>query len=167
MKGIYLDQANRLSIILSEMTRYKDDAKAYRKKIFDLRMKPMNLTSRSQNEPPETPKRNIQEPLFSGNLKDRFTRQFSEIMKLPKKEQSQSSHEDHTNKVMTTAAPEIRLTNKEKAQEDTASAIIKEDEGPYTRKLILKDQGDDSASTTVQKVNSLTDNKLNGTETFI
>lgn len=155
MKDIYLDQASRLSIILSEMTRYKDDAKAYRKKIFDLRMKPTNLMARSQNEPPETPKRN-QEPIFSGTLKDRFTRQFAEIMKLPKNEPSQSSHEDHTNKITTAAAPETRVTN---GQAGTASAIVSEDEGPYTpRKSILKDQSDDSASSTVQKVVSLTDN---------
>lgn len=160
LKDIYLDQANRLSIILSEMSRYKDDAKAYRKKIFDLRMKPTNLMARSQNEPPETPKRN-QEPIFSGTLKDRFTRQFAEIMKLPKNLQSQSSHEDHTNKVTTAAAPVIRSTSA-----DAASAIVNGDEGPYTpRKSILKDQGDDSASGTVQKVVSLADN-LNET-TFI
>lgn len=157
-KGVYLDQADRLSILLSEIhTRYKDDAKAYRKKIYNLRMKP---AMRSQNEPPETPKRNL-EPIFSGTLKDRFTRQFAEIMKLPKNEQSQSSHEDHTNKVTKTTVPEIeRLTSEENARADTASAITSEDQGPYTsRKSILKGQGDVTASTsTIQKVVSLADN---------
>lgn len=161
-KRVYLDQADRLSIILSEIhTRYKDDAKAYRKKIYNLRMKP---TTRSQNEPPETPKRNL-EPIFSGTLKDRFTRQFAEIMKLPKNEQPQSSHEDHTNKITKTTVPEIRLTNEGNARGDTASAITSEDEGPYvSRKPVLKDQGDVTASGAVQKVVSLADN-LN--ETFI
>lgn len=160
-KGVYLDQADRLSIILSKMTRYKDDAKAYRKRIYDLRMKPTMSSTRLQNEPPETPKRNV-EAIFSGALKDRFTQQFAEIMKLPKHEQPQSSHEDHTNEVITkTAAPEMRLTNEGNAQADTASAITSEDEGPYTsRKPILKEQDDDSACTSgaVQKVVSLADN---------
>ncbi|XP_071635285.1 uncharacterized protein [Temnothorax longispinosus] len=170
-KQVYLDQADRLSIILSEMTRYKDDAKAYRKKIYDLRMKPtMNSTTRSQNEPPETPKRNIQEPIFSGTLKDRFTRQFAEMMKLPKNEQSQSSHEDHTNKVTKTAVPEIRFTIEGDAQADAASVIISEDESSYTsRKPISKDQGDsgDSASGTVRKVVSLADNLNDTTYTCV
>ncbi|KYQ55119.1 hypothetical protein ALC60_05971 [Trachymyrmex zeteki] len=164
-KEVYLDQANRLSIILSEMTRYKDDAKAYRNKICALRMKPMNSTTRSQNEPPETPERN-QKPIFSCTLKDRFTRQFDEAMKLPKDEQPQSSHQNHTNKITKTITSEIELTNEGNAQADTASAITSEDEGPYTsRKPISKDQGDDSTSKTIQKVVSLADN-LNET-TFI
>lgn len=155
-KEVYLNQADRLSIILSEMTRYKDDAKAYRNWIFTLRMKPtMNSTTNSQNEPPETPKRN-QEPIFSGALKDRFTRQFAEIMK-SKDEQPQSSHEDHTNKVTKTTTSEIRLSNEGNAQADIANAITSE--GPYTsRKSILKDQSDNSASGTIQKVVSLADN---------
>lgn len=168
-KEVYLDQADRLSIILSEMTRYKDDAKAYRNKIYALRMKPtMNSATRSQNEPPETPKRNLEQPIFSGTLKDRFTRQFAEIMKLPKDEQPQSSHEDHTNKVTKTITPEIGLTNEGSAQADTVSVITSEDEGPYTsRKLILKDQGDDSASGTIQKVVSLADNLNDTTYTCV
>jgi len=158
-KEVYLNQADRLSIILSEMTRYKDDAKAYRNKIYALRMKPiMNSTTRSQDEPPETPKRNL-EPIFSGTLKDRFTRQFAEIMKLPKNEQSQSSHEDHTNKVTKTIIPKIGLTNEGNAQADTASAITSDDEGSYTsRKPISKDQDDNSVSGTIQKVVSLAGN---------
>lgn len=164
-KEVYLDQADRLSIILSEMTRYKDDAKAYRKEIYALRMKPTtNSTTRSPNDPPETPKRNIQEPIFSGTLKDRFTRQFAEIMKLPKDEQSQSSHEDHTK----TITSEIGLANKGSAQTDTANAITSEDEGPYTsRKPISKDQGDDLASNTIQKMVSLADNLNDKTYTCV
>ena len=161
-KEVYLDQADRLSIILSEMSKYKDDAKAYRKKIYALRMKPMmNSTIISQNEPPETPERN-QKPIFSSTLKDRFTRQFDEVMILSKNEQPQSSHQDHTNKI--TIISEIGLMNEGNAQADTASAITSEDENPYTsRKPISKDQGDDSK--TIQKVVSLADN-LNET-TFI
>lgn len=168
-KEVYLDQADRLSIILSEMTRYKDDAKAYRNWIFTLRMKPtINSTTRSQNEPPETPKRN-QEPIFSGALKDRFTR-FAEIIKQSpsKDEQPQSSHEDHTNKVTKTTTAEIRLTNEGNTQADTASAITSENEDPYTsRKSILKDQSDNSASGTVQKVVSLADNLNETTYTYV
>ncbi|KAG5313232.1 M21D2 protein, partial [Acromyrmex insinuator] len=165
-KEVYLDQADRLSIILSEMTRYKDDAKAYRKKIYALRIKPtMNSMIRSQNEPPETPERN-QKPIFSSTLKDRFTRQFDEVIKLPKDEQPQSSHQDHKNKITKTITSEIGLTNEGNAQANPASAITSEDESPYTsRKPISKDQGDDSTSKTIQKVVSLADN-LNET-TFI
>ncbi|XP_011693682.1 PREDICTED: uncharacterized protein LOC105453422 [Wasmannia auropunctata] len=159
-KDVYLNQADRLSIILSEMIRYKDDAIAYRKKIHTLRMKPtMNLATRSQNEPPETPKRNIVEPIFSGTMKDRFTRQFAEVVKLPKDEQPQSSHEDRTNTVAKTITPEIGLASEGNARVDTASAITSEDEGPYTsRKPISRDQGDDSASSAIEKVISLADN---------
>ncbi|XP_011629957.1 uncharacterized protein LOC105422316 [Pogonomyrmex barbatus] len=163
-KEVYLDQADRLSIILSEMTRYKDDAKAYRKMIYAVRMKPkMKSTTRSQNEPPETPKRNL-EPLFSGTLKDRFTRQFAEIMKRSKDEQPQSNH-DHTvtNKVTTTAILEVQFTNDENVQASSANAITCEDEDFYiSRKPISKDQSDNSASDTIQKVVSLADN-LNDT----
>ncbi|XP_011866079.1 PREDICTED: uncharacterized protein LOC105561044 [Vollenhovia emeryi] len=170
-KNVYLDQADRLSIILSEMARYKDDAKAYRKKIYNLRMRPMVNSTRSPNKPPQTPKRN-QEPVFSVNMKDRFTRQFSEIMK-PKNERPQSSHEEHTNKVTKTAAP-VQLTNEGAAQADTASAITTEDEDPYaSRKPLSKDQGDPSievsteASGTVQKVVSLADNLNETTYTCV
>ncbi|XP_012543294.2 uncharacterized protein LOC105840779 [Monomorium pharaonis] len=167
-KKVYLDQADRLSIILSEMTRYKDDAKAYRKEIYALRMKPMtNLTTRSPNDPPETPRRN-QEPIFSGALKDRFTKQFAEIMKLPKDEQSQSSHEDHTNKVTKTVTSEIDVANERNTQEDTASAITSENEDPYTSRMpVSKDHSDDSASSTIQKVVSLADNQKEKTYTFV
>ncbi|KAL6423010.1 hypothetical protein ACFW04_010475 [Cataglyphis niger] len=148
-KVVYLDQADRLSIILSDLTRYKDDAKAYRDKIHALRIKAATNSTRLPNEPPETPKRNI-EPIFVGNLKDRFRL---------KDEQPQSSHdymEEYTDKL----TYEVRFKDEENMEKNiqTTNATTSE-EGSYTsRKPVLKNQSDDeSTSDTIQRVVSLTD----------
>ncbi|EZA54101.1 Protein MB21D2 [Ooceraea biroi] len=170
-KQVYLDQADRLSIILSEATRYKDDAKAYHDKIYALRMRvTTNLTMRSQNEPPETPKRNQEAPIFVGSLKDRFTRQAAEVLAPPKDEQSsedrgrsrrnredyaESSREDHTGTVTNAIIHEVRFKD-EKAETSSANAQTKVTE--TLRNLALKDQSNESISDAVHKVVSLTDN---------
>ncbi|XP_020285540.1 uncharacterized protein LOC109855550 [Pseudomyrmex gracilis] len=131
-KMVYLDQADRLSIILSEQNdRYIDDAKAYRDKIKALRKreKATNSTVRLQNELPKTPKRNILGPIFAGNLKDRFTPHVAEVHVKPSKdEQSHSSREDYAdNKIA-------------KAKNATASSY---DKNPYTGNPVSTDQSDD------------------------
>ncbi|XP_076242313.1 uncharacterized protein LOC143184161 [Calliopsis andreniformis] len=66
---MYLDHADRLSILLFEHHRFKEDARAYRAKIKILRKK--NESSRSQNERPETPKRNPETAIFVSAGKNR------------------------------------------------------------------------------------------------
>lgn len=70
-KNIYLDHAERLSIILSEYPRYKEDAKKYREKIEKLRMR--NLVTKPENTSSQMSERNGEKPLFAMQLKDRFT----------------------------------------------------------------------------------------------
>jgi len=172
-KQVYLDQADRLSIILSEMARYKDDAKAYRDKIYALRMKATTnaKTTRSQNEAPETPKRNL-EPIFVGTLKDRFTRQIAEILTLPKGEQSRNhtkpdraeKHaESHAETVTEAVVHEVQFKN-EKAEASKQANVRDEDQASCSsKKPALKDQSDETISNTAQKVVSLTDHYLSDT----
>lgn len=148
-KVVYLDQADRLSIILSDLTRYKDDAKAYRDKIHALRKRAATNSTRLPNEPPETPKRNI-EPIFVGNLKDRFRL---------KDEQPQSSHEykeEYTDKI----TYEVRFKDEKNVEKNikTANATTSEGDSYTSRKPVSKNQSDDeSTSDTIQRVVSLTD----------
>ncbi|XP_012282440.1 uncharacterized protein LOC105700827 [Orussus abietinus] len=72
-KSVYLSQADLLSVLLSEYPRFKDDAKAYRQKIRALKRKAIG--SKSVNEAPETPRRNIDPPTFSLPLRERFTKE--------------------------------------------------------------------------------------------
>jgi hypothetical protein len=170
-KQVYLDQADRLSIILSEMARYKDDAKAYRDKIYVLRKKTTTnaKTTRSQNEPPETPKRNL-EPIFIGTLKDRFTRQDAEIVMLPKDEQYRhlESHanpnraESHTETIV--EVHEMQLKDEKAEASNAQTNITRDDQASCSpKKPALKDQSDETVSSTVQKVVSLTDHYLSDT----
>ncbi|KAK0089369.1 hypothetical protein PV325_007714 [Microctonus aethiopoides] len=69
-KSIYIDQAERLSILLSEYGNHKDDVKAYLDKLQALRKRTVRI--RSQIDVPETPKRNIDHPIFSSSLNDRY-----------------------------------------------------------------------------------------------
>lgn len=148
-KVVYLNQADRLSIILSDLTRCKDDAKAYRDKIHALRIKAATNSTRLPNEPPETPKRNV-EPIFVGNLKDRFRL---------KDEQPQFSHEymeEYTDKL----TYEVRFKDEENVEKNiqTANATTSEEDFYTSRKPVSKNQSDDeSTSDTVQRVVSLTD----------
>jgi len=179
-KQVYLDQADRLSIILSEMARYKDDAKAYRDKIYALRMKATTnaKTTRSQNEAPETPKRNL-EPIFVGTLKDRFTRQIAEILTLPKGEQSrhlgnhtkpdraenhaESHAESHAETVTEAVVHEVQFKNEKAEPSNTQANVRDEDQASCSSKPALKDQSDETISNTAQKVVSLTDHYLSDT----
>lgn len=151
-KEVYLDQADRLSIILSDLTRYKNDAKAYRDKIHALRMKAATNSTKLPNEPPETPKRNA-EPIFVSTLKDRYR---------PKDEQPQSSHEymeEYTDKITKEIIHEVRFKDEKNMEENIKIAnVTTSEEDSYTsRKPVSKNQSDESTSDTIQRVVSLTD----------
>ncbi|KAM0736115.1 Cyclic GMP-AMP synthase-like receptor 2 [Formica fusca] len=151
-KEVYLDQADRLSIILSDLIRYKNDAKAYRDKIHALRMKAATNSTKLPNEPPETPKRNA-EPIFVSTLKDRYR---------PKDEQPQSSHEymeEYTDKITKEITHEVRFKDEKNVEENIKIAnVTTSEEDSYTsRKPVSKNQSDESTSDTIQRVVSLTD----------
>lgn len=158
-KRVYLDQADRLSIILSDMARYKDDAKAYRNKIHAQRTKVTN--SRSQGEPPETPKRNVEAPLFIGNLKDRFIRETVDVLTESRDEQPQSSREHHKEKMMKAVDYEVRFKKELNAQaKSTKTKKLSSDTTSILRKPISRDESDGSASgSTTQRVVSLANNQ--------
>lgn len=125
-KTVYLDQADRLSIILSELSRYTDDAKAYRKKICDLRMKPMSSARTQQDEPPKIPKRNGEAAIFVTSLKDRFIRKPVDVTVESPREQSQSNREDCTDKAAKTTTNEVRFEEKtKKVTENTQVKSVK------------------------------------------
>ncbi|XP_070167741.1 uncharacterized protein [Polyergus mexicanus] len=152
-KEVYLDQADRLSIILSDLTRYKNYAKAYRDKIHALRMRAATNSTRLSNEPPETPKRNA-EPIFVSTLKDRYR---------PKDEQPQSSHEcmeEYTDKITKEITHEVRFKDEENVEKNIKIAnVTTSEEDSYTsRKPVSKNQSDESIHLdTIQRVVSLTD----------
>lgn len=162
-KKVYLDQADRLSIILSELSRYTEDAKAYRDKIYALRMRKRNSRSQ-QHEAPETPKRNGEAPLFVGTLKDRFMRQPAVVAAQSREKQPQSSRENRRDKATKTTTCEVRFQNEEDKQEKTVKSAKPSEDNSNEITSILKnptpkDQSDESASGTVQKVVSLVGNK--------
>ncbi|XP_053975543.1 uncharacterized protein LOC128874647 isoform X2 [Hylaeus volcanicus] len=97
-KTLYLDHADRLSILLSEKPRHKSDARAYRDKIKVLRKKVAN--SKSKDDPPETPKRNLETAIFVAPLKERFAKESLEKTSTPletraEKSKKQSESIDH------------------------------------------------------------------------
>lgn len=74
-KMVYLDHADRLSILLSEFPTCQEEGRLYRDKIKTLRRR--ETSSRLPDDPPETPKRNaegssIPTPIFTAPLKERF-----------------------------------------------------------------------------------------------
>ncbi|KMQ95304.1 protein mb21d2 [Lasius niger] len=153
-KKVYLDQADRLTIILSDLTRYKDDVKAYHDEISALRMRVATNSTRLPNEPPETPKRNA-EPIFISSWKDRF----AEVPMQPKDEQPQSSHE-YMDKITKTITHEVRF--KDEKNEKTKAKIIANatmsNEGSNTsRNPVSNNQSDELATDTNQRVISLAD----------
>lgn len=157
-KKVYLDQADRLSIILSELSRYTDDAIAYRDKIHSLK----TTGSRSQQKDlPETPKRNGEAPLFVGHMKDRFIKETIDVIVESREKQSNSSREEHRDKAAKTTTNEVRFKNEDDTQEKPAKASEgKSNEiTSILKKPISKDQSDESASGTIQEVVSLAENK--------
>lgn len=153
-KKVYLDQADRLSIILSELPRYKDDADAYRTKIVNIR-KTKTTSSRLQNEPPKTPKRNQETALFTGTLKNRFARESVEVES--RDEQFQSSREVRKNESAGTATngvvfkeSDVQVTAEKKSMDDKSTSIL--------RTPLSMDQSDESASGTIPKMVSLAKN---------
>lgn len=154
-KKVYLDQADRLSIILSDQIRYKDDAKAYRDKIHALRMRAATNSTSLPNEPPQPPKRNG-ESVFNSSLNNRYTPQFAEqiVSMQPKDMQLQSSHE-HMNKITKAITHEMRFKDEKNAEKSVKKVnAISNDEGSYTRN-VSKNQSDEAASDTIKKVISL------------
>lgn len=73
-KKIYLDHADRLSILLFERQRYAEDARAYRDKIKVIRKK-VTTALKSSDDPPKTPDRNPENAIYVAPLNDRFTRE--------------------------------------------------------------------------------------------
>ncbi|XP_076285469.1 uncharacterized protein LOC143211565 [Lasioglossum baleicum] len=69
-KALYLDHADRLATLLFEEPRYKDNVRSHRDKINVLRKKTPRTWS--QNDGPETPKRNVEAAVYVSSLKDRF-----------------------------------------------------------------------------------------------
>lgn len=57
-------------MILSKYDNYKDDAKAYLDKLHALKRRTAN--NKSQSDPPATPVRNSDRPIFSASLNERF-----------------------------------------------------------------------------------------------
>lgn len=154
---VYLDQADRLSIILSDHPRYKDDAKAYRDKIQTLRMRAVSNSTRLPNEPPETPKRNV-EPTFSCTLKDRFTRPFAEqIVPTQSKDKSPQSDHECTNQITKTIIHEVQFKDEKNTEKNvkTTNATTNNEDSYISRKSISKNQSDELASSTNQRVISL------------
>lgn len=74
-KDIYLNQAERLSMILFEQANGKDDGKRFLDTINILRQE--LLRPRNQEDAPETPRRNEQ-PLISVPLNQHFTNGYEE-----------------------------------------------------------------------------------------
>ncbi|KAL2723492.1 Protein MB21D2 [Vespula maculifrons] len=93
-KMMYLDQADRLSILLSEYPRYKEDAKAYRDKIKTLRKR--QDYKPGENVPQQKPMKNIEEPIFTMPLKNRFNKESLDILSPIANETMQSDNKDHT-----------------------------------------------------------------------
>ncbi|XP_012227936.1 uncharacterized protein [Linepithema humile] len=162
-KKVYLDQADRLSTILSDYSRHKEDAKAYHNKINALRMKATISTRlpdmrRMENEPPETPKRNL-EPIFVGPLRDRFTRHVNETLTTNEQQMSEEQLQSEnlaSNKVTKAATHEIRFKEEKNAQ---ATTETKDDEDPYSSENSRpKDQSEKAALSRVQTVVFLNDN---------
>lgn len=155
-KQIYLDQADRLSIILSEMTRHKDDAKAYQDKICALRKR---LTKLQDEPPPETPKRNLEAPLFSAALKDRFIQGTSTDIATESEDEVQSSHKNHVQKFTVASVHEVRFNDNENVQV-TSMEVTMNDEGASTsRESLLQDQKNESVSRVIPEVISIADNQ--------
>ncbi|KAK1121971.1 hypothetical protein K0M31_009820 [Melipona bicolor] len=73
-KKIYLDHADRLSILLFERKRYMEDAQAYRDKINVIRKK-VATTLKSRDDPPKTPDRNPENAIYVAPLNNRFMRE--------------------------------------------------------------------------------------------
>lgn len=167
-KKVYLDQADRLSTILSELSpsksRHKEDARAYHSKINALRMKVMvSSTARlpdarrtPENEPPETPRRNV-EPIYVGNLKDRFKQRNDEMTFTPKDQPQADREELADNKVARAIVHEARFEGERSARAKTQA---KDDEDPYSSEsLAPRDQSEMSTSANrIQTVVSLNDN---------
>nr|XP_033330177.1 uncharacterized protein LOC117222539 isoform X1 [Megalopta genalis] len=72
-KTLYLDHAGRLSSLLFEHQRYRNNARNHRDKINVLRKKAARSQSQA-DDPPETPMRNQEAAAFVAPLKSRFSR---------------------------------------------------------------------------------------------
>ncbi|XP_066599846.1 uncharacterized protein [Prorops nasuta] len=136
-KSVYLDHAERLSILLSENANYKDEGRLYRERIEALRRKTLFATQRSHDEPPETPKRNLGSAMFEVSLKDRFKLESPEptsILKNPKSSDEKltesDSETDSVNFLVHTAKIEAtpRRTSPEQSNSSKKPVSLKLDE---------------------------------------
>lgn len=94
-KIVYLDHADRLSILLFEHQRFKEDARAYRDKIKVLRRKNANLAL--QEDRPETPKRNAESAIYVSPLKTRFVCEPSEEEPTVTSSETRNGQSDRSN----------------------------------------------------------------------
>lgn len=69
-KMAYVEQAERLSVLLSEHVSHKDDANTYLEKLYILKKRVVHL--RSRDDPPKTPRRNLDRPVFTRPLNSRY-----------------------------------------------------------------------------------------------
>ncbi|XP_015605090.1 uncharacterized protein LOC107272442 [Cephus cinctus] len=76
-KLVYLNQARRLSILLSEYPRYTDCARDYIYRINSLMRRVP--TVRTSHNAPETPKRNPDPPIFARPMNQRFTTELNDF----------------------------------------------------------------------------------------
>ncbi|XP_012142685.1 uncharacterized protein LOC105662709 isoform X1 [Megachile rotundata] len=109
-KTVYLDHADRLSILLFEQQRFKEDARAYRDKIKVLRKKMGK--SEPRDDVPVTPKRNAETAVYVASLKNRFVSESSEqIYSSPRTsdvEPRSDGEIDHDRNVTTAVVHETR-----------------------------------------------------------
>ena len=117
-KAAYLDHADRLSILLFEYQRFKEDARAYRDKIKVLRRKMGR--SESRDNIPETPKRNAETAIYVASLKDRFVPEPPErVYSSPRTSDTQQSDQT-TDRVQNITEAIVHETHHQETKEKTS-----------------------------------------------
>ncbi|KAG7188567.1 hypothetical protein KM043_008198 [Ampulex compressa] len=152
-RDVFLNQAERLSVLLSEQPLYKEDGRIYRDKIKVLKRK--ITISKSSDEPPKTPKRNPETPIFTASMNDRFS---SDPLKKPtaSEQNSKSQSEEQKEK-----SPRIEKTVKATLHEvrfenihESKTATL-EEERPYASNETASNQkqaGNDDSTMMREKV---------------
>ncbi|XP_063974815.1 uncharacterized protein LOC135161298 [Diachasmimorpha longicaudata] len=69
-KTTYIEHAERLCVLLSEHSRHRGTARTYLDKLKSLKRKVMS--SKLQDDPPATPQRNSDRPIFTAPLNERY-----------------------------------------------------------------------------------------------
>lgn len=140
-KTIYLNQADRLSILLFEGENYRNDAKTYREKIKSLR----TMNSKSRNEPSSNPSnsslRNSEKAIYVESLSDRFTsrpvRSTETKEKLSEKRSDQENSRTHVIKAI---IHERQYEELDKLNDKSKSVTINENENQISKSKRNKPQ---------------------------